>query len=169
MDSLMNFSDPFTWLFYITVMIGMAMAIFANAGTAFLGIFILIMNAWILQTNEEKASNIQFVYEQFKQGQSIECGLWRGTRTIADPTKGWLLEKGRFVKDDTVLNDPSLCSVVGKEFPEIYGFIPLIFFLCITGLSLLARLGIRAREGRDYWSGEKKSSVHETDDSDELK
>lgn len=159
MELLMNFSDPHTWLFCITAITGMGTILFANSGKVFLGVFILLINALIIQTNEEKASNIRFVYEQFKQGHSIECGLWRGRLTLADPTKGWVLEQGRFIKDDTVLSDPYLCNVVDRDFPQTNGIISLLFFLFMTGLALLARVGIREQEGIGYWSGEKKSVV----------
>lgn len=169
MEAVMNFSDPLTWLFYFTVMAGMAMAVFGNAGVAFLGIFILFINASILQSNEQKASDIRFVYEQFEQGQVIECGLWRGSSTIADPARGWVLQDGRFVKEDTVLSDPSLCRVAGKEFPQASWLGSLLLFFVITGLALLARLGVSAQEGRSYWSGTKMPTVSETAASDEAK
>lgn len=156
METVLGFDDPFTWLFYVTVMIGTGMAVFANGGKAFLGIFILFMNALILQTELQERADIAYLYEQFGQGEPIECAVWRGTRTIADPAKGWVLDQGRFVKDDTVLSDPGLCRVSGKEFPEYVGLEPLIFFLMLTGFALLARLGVRSQEGRSYWLGEKR-------------
>lgn len=155
METVLNFSDPFTWVFYGTVMIGMGMTMFANAGVALLGVLILFMNTLILQSNLEEEANKRFVYEAFKQGHSIECGLWRGTRTIADPANGWILVEGQFIKGDTVLNDAGLCSVRGKEFPSSMAFEPLIFFLFSTALSLLTRLGIRAGTGLSYWSGKR--------------
>lgn len=171
METVLSFNDPSTWLFYFTAMLGMGMVIFANGGNAFIGIFVLFMNGMILQADLQKESDIRFVYEQFEKAQPVECGLWRGTRVIADPAQGWILEGGWFVKGDTVLNDPGLCSVVGKGFPEYIGFEPLIFFFCVLGFSLLARLGIRSQEGKPYWSDEsvEDDPVPDVSGSDEAK
>lgn len=155
METFLNFSDPFTWLFVLTVTIGVGMIIFGNAGWFLLGIFILFMNSLIMHDSYQQQSDIRYVYESFEQGKSIECGLWRGQQTIADPAQGWTLSGGRFISKDTILNDPKLCSVMGEESPQVSAVGPVIFFFVILGISLLARLGMREQEGRAFWSGER--------------
>ena len=169
METFLNFADPFTWLFLLTVTIGTGMIIFGNAGWFLLGIFILFMNSLIMHDSYQQQSDIRYVYESFKQGKRIECGLWRGQQIIADPAQGWTLSGGRFISKDTVLTDPGLCSVMEEKSPQVSPVGPVIFFFVILGISLLARLGVRKQEGRAIWSGEriKKDSENNMEVKDE--
>lgn len=57
--------------------------------------------------------------KEFNAGSALSCGMWRGEGVKVDPKNGWMMEEGvGFVKGDVIINDPSVCSVIGKPFPE---------------------------------------------------
>ncbi|MDD2839168.1 hypothetical protein [Sulfuricurvum sp.] len=153
METALNLSNPYLWLNGITIIIATAIIIFTDNTQMLIGVFLLFISASIYQTNLQNASDIRYVYEQFQQGHPIECGLWKGEKTIADPSNGWNLKNGRFINKDTVLTDPDLCSVIDKESPEISIAEPLILFFTLLSLAFLARIGLRRKKGKTFWSG----------------
>ena len=61
----------------------------------------------------------RFLMEQFHEGQALSCGLWRGESARVDRLSGWRYEEGTgFVKGDVIINDPGVCRVIEKPFPE---------------------------------------------------
>lgn len=156
MDMTMNFNDPFTWLLMFTMFAAMVISLLPGSGALTLAIIIVGSNAMMMHENLQKEADKAFVYERFSAGEKIECGLWRGSRTIADPAKGWILEEERFIKDDQILTDASLCSVVDKSAPEVSWISPFIFFLTMVLVFGLGRLGMYESDGRHFFSGERK-------------
>lgn len=160
MESLLHF-DQWGILFVFSMMIAMGLIIFGGVEMLFVGIVIVLLNAGIIHEEDQKVLDKRFVIEQFQSGQKIECGLWRGSRTLVDPAKGWsMMGEDRFIKGDQIMSDVGLCSVVGKESPEDLWKGSTLFALVIFTVTILARIGIHA--GR-----EPNKETEESDDESE--
>lgn len=156
METMMNFSDPFVWLVFLTTLLAMGLSLGEGIGNIVLAGFILTVNAAVIHTLEQKQADSAFVYERFAHGDAIECGMWRGEHTLADPAKGWRLLEGRFLHNETILTDPSLCSVIGRKAPEVSWIGEAALYLSMFGVLMLGRLGMFEQQGRTFWSGKKK-------------
>ncbi|MFA6145575.1 MAG: hypothetical protein WCW84_10425, partial [Sulfurimonas sp.] len=75
-----------------------------------------------------------------KEGQTIQCSLWRGEGTLVDPKANWkYVPEIGFVKGDQIHNDPGLCKVIGQEAPEP-SVVPYLFVFIFE---LMLCFGIR--------------------------
>lgn len=107
----------------------------------FVGAFVLGMIMVIAYSTHSIHLDNEFVLKRFNEGQAIECGLWRGERTLINPKSGWRYLQGTgFIKGDHIQNDPTLCNVMGEEAPEP-STVPYVFALIIE---LILFFGLRA-------------------------
>lgn len=111
-------------------------AIFPFAGALFLGLIMIIIY-------DSSASNQakEFVLQRFKEGQAIECGLWRGESALIDSHNGWKhVPNLGFVKGDQIHNDLGVCNVIAQKVPEpsvvAYGFALLFELMIAFGLRM---------------------------------
>ncbi len=161
MDTTMSFSDPFTWLFMLTMMFAMGLFLSKGVSKLFFAMVMVVLNGVMMHDTLQQQMDKAFVFERFSAGDPIECGLWRGSRMIADPSKGWTLNKDRFIKDDQVLSDASLCSVVNKTPPKAPWFESVFTMIVIVLVMVLGRFGLYEQYGMNFWSGEKKKRSDE--------
>lgn len=156
MEAMLSLNDLSTWLFMLSTII--AMGIFMGGGTLmmFVSVIIIALNTILIHEKLQSQIDKAFVYERFKAGDKIECGLWRGSRTLADPAKGWRLEDNRFVRDEQILTDASLCEVVNKKGPEVPWLESVLSMIVLVFIMALGRFGLREQDGRTFWSGEHK-------------
>lgn len=121
----------------------------------FVGAFILGMIMVIAYTNHRDHLDKEFVVKRFKEGHAIECGLWRGERTLINPKSGWTyLPNTGFIKGDLIHNDPGLCNVMCEEAPKP-STVPYLFALIVE---LMLVFGLRA-------AVQKQLNEEDTDDN----
>lgn len=160
METALVMNDPNIWLLLVVSLISMGLSLSKGAGKVVLSFLILGMSTLLLHDALQKQSDSAFVLDRFAKGERIECGLWRGEHTIADPMKGWRLEEGRFISEDTLLTDPGLCNVIGKEPPEVSWAGPVTLYLLMFALQMLGRFGVFEQYGLEFWSGKKRVRDH---------
>ncbi|MFA6397154.1 MAG: hypothetical protein WCW84_14410, partial [Sulfurimonas sp.] len=82
-----------------------------------------------------------------KEGQTIQCSLWRGEGTLVDPKANWkYVPEIGFVKGDQIHNDPRLCNVIAEEAPQP-SVIPYTFvFFTLIFISFLLRHTVDHKE-----------------------
>lgn len=108
------------WTLSFFVVIGAGLLLFGKKGEmVFVGVVALIGATVIAHSNHTQYIGERFLMEEFNSGSALSCGMWRGEGVKVDPKNGWMMEEGvGFVKGDVIINDPGVCSVIGKPFPE---------------------------------------------------
>lgn len=106
----------------------------------FMGVVVLGMIMFIAYSVHSNNQAKEFVLQRFSEGQSIECGLWRGESALIDSHNGWKhVPNLGFVKGDQIHNDPGICNVIAQEAPEpsvvSYGFA----YMVLLAVSFLFR------------------------------
>lgn len=152
------------WTMVFFLVIGTGFLLFAKKGElVFAGVISLAGVTGIAYTNHIQYIGDRFLMEQFHQGRALACGMWRGEGARVDPSKGWSYEEGvGFVKGDVIINDPGVCSVIGKPFPEP-STVPYWFaFVSVTGMLIMLRAALRRHEEKNPQSDDEKK--HATDD-----
>lgn len=97
----------------------------------------------------------RFLMEQYHKGRALECGMWRGESTKVDPLKGWSHEEEvGFVKGDVIINDPGVCSVIGRAFPEPSSVPYWFAFVSVMGILMILRAVIMG-------SGEEQQEIQQ--------
>lgn len=105
-----------------------------------LGAFVLAIVMALAYNTSENNQAKAFVLQRFNEGQSIECGLWRGESALINPHNGWKhVPNLGFVKGDQIHNDLGVCNVIAEKAPEPsvvpYGFA----YMVLLGVSFLFR------------------------------
>lgn len=78
--------------------------------------------------------------EQFHEGRALSCGLWRGESVRVDRLSGWKYEEGTgFVKGDVIINDPGVCRVIEKPFPEPSSVPYWMVLVTVMGVLMILR------------------------------
>lgn len=130
----------------VLTLIAMAIIVFPDEGSfLFIGPLLLGLILSIPYLNQENLVAQEFVLKRFKEGKSIECGLWRGERTLVNPNAGWnYLPDTGFVKDDQIRSDLGLCGVIGEEAPTPsvgqYALLFMLEFMASFGLRYILRI-----------------------------
>ncbi len=108
------------WLLSVLLLIGAGFVLYGRgAEFVFAGIVVIVGVFTIAYTNHTRYLGERFLMEQFHEGRALSCGLWRGESVRVDRLSGWRYEEGTgFVKGDVIINDPGVCRVIEKPFPE---------------------------------------------------
>lgn len=135
------------WMMAFFVVIGVGFLLFGRKrGLLFVGVIILATITMIAYSNHSKYIGKHFLMEQFNAGNALSCGMWRGEGARVDPLKGWIFEPDvGFVKGDMIINDPSVCSVIGKPFPEPSSVPYWMALVSVIGVLLILRSAIMGK------------------------
>ncbi|MDD3769825.1 MAG: hypothetical protein PHV10_04360 [Sulfuricurvum sp.] len=148
------------WIMTFFLLTGVGFLLFAKKeGLIFIGVLMLTGVTVISYGNHVKYMGERFLMEQFHEGQALACGMWRGESARVDPSKGWYYEEEvGFVKGDVIINDPGVCSVIGKPFPEP-STVPYWFtFVSVTGMLIMLRAALRRHEEKSPQRDEEKDN-----------
>jgi hypothetical protein len=121
---------------------------FPLVGTLLLGLITMIIYG-SSASNQAK----EFVLQRFNEGQSIECGLWRGESALIDSHNGWKhVPNLGFVKGDQINNDLGVCNVIAQQVPEPsvvpYAFALLFELMIVFGLRMPVQKALRDEEDK---------------------
>lgn len=155
------------WTMVFFLMIGVGFILFSKKGElVFAGVISLAGVTGIAYTNHIQYLGDRFLMEQFHEGSALACGMWRGESARVDPSKGWSYEEGvGFVKGDVIINDPGVCSVIDKSFPEPSAAPYWIVMLSVLGMLTLLRFAlIRHEEKNPQTDDEKKHAADDDPD-----
>lgn len=148
------------WMMAFFLLIGVGFLLFGRKGELiFAGVIALAGVTSIAYSNHIQYVGDRFLMEQFHEGSALACGMWRGESVRVDPSKGWKYEEGiGFVKGDVIINDPGVCSVIGKPFPEP-STVPYWFtFVSVTGMLIMLRAALRRHEEKSPQRDEEKDN-----------
>jgi len=108
------------WLLSVLLLIGAGFILYGRAAEfVFVGMVMIGGVSMIVYSNHTHFVGKHFLMEQFHAGKALSCGMWRGEGVRVDSAKDWRYEeKVGFVKGDVIINDPGVCSVIGRAFPE---------------------------------------------------
>lgn len=145
MENYFDISTPEMVLLGLLLFIGTAFIALSKEGfMIFAGIFVIGGVYSIVYIQHSAVLEKQFVLEQFKQGEALECGLWRGEGVLVDPNNGWRYEESiGFIKGDAIRNDPELCRVINKEAPEPPSLLYWAAFMTAVATIIVMRLLFR--------------------------
>lgn len=120
----------------------------------FVGAFVLSMIMVIAYTTHSIHLDKEFVLKRFQESQAIECGLWRGERTLIHSKSGWTYQSNiGFIKEDRIHNDLGWCNVIGEESPEPstvpYTFALIIELILCFGLRTIVQTQLNEEEDHD--------------------
>jgi hypothetical protein len=147
------------WIMVFFLLIGIGFLLFGRKGELiFTGVIALAGVTSIAYSNHIQYIGDRFLMEQFHQGNALVCGMWRGESARVDPLKGWKYEEGvGLIKGDVIINDPSVCSVIGKPFPEP-STVPYWFaFVSVTGILIMLRAALRRHEEKNPQTDKEKN------------
>lgn len=118
------------------------------------GAFVLGMIMVIAYTNHRDHLDKEFVIKRFQEGQTIECGLWRGERTLISTNRGWKYLQGTgFIKGDFIHSDHGLCNVMNQQAPKPssvpYLFALVVELMLVFGLRAAVQKQLKEEEGSD--------------------
>jgi|GEM_PF-3382512 len=155
------------WIMTFFLLIGIGFLLFAKKeGLIFIGVLMLTGVTLIAYGNHVKYMGERFLMEQFHEGNALACGMWRGESARVDPSKGWSYEEGvGFVKGDVIINDPGVCSVIGKPFPEPSAAPYWIVLVSVLGMLTLLRFALIRHEEKNPQTDDEKQDAAD-DDSD---
>jgi Ca2+/Na+ antiporter len=103
-------------LLSVMLIVGVFMVVFSSEGVLFLGVSILMVMMSILYGSHTHYLEEQFMLQRFSDGQSLQCGLWRGELTLVNPHNGWRWDKEiGFIKNDQIIGDIDLCKLVEEK------------------------------------------------------
>lgn len=139
------------WTLVFFLMIGVGFILFSKKGElVFAGVISLAGVTGIAYTNHIQYLGDRFLMEQFHEGSALACGMWRGEGARVDPSNGWSYEEGvGFVKGDVIINDPGVCSVIGKPFPEPPAAPYWIVLVSVLGMLTLLRFALMRDKDTD--------------------
>lgn len=145
------------------IMVGMGLLLFGKKeGGILIGVLILSGVVLVAYSNHIKYMGERFIMEQFHEGRALECGMWRGESTKVDPLNGWEYEKDAgFVKGDVIINDPLVCSVIGKAFPEPSTIPYWMVLVSVVGILMMIRFALKRPENKHYETDENKNGEKE--------
>lgn len=122
------------------------------------GTFIICMIMVIVYTHHRHQLDKEFVLKRFKEGQALECGLFRGESSMIQSSSGWTYQSNiGFIKEDRIFNDLGWCKVIDEEAPEP-SVIPYTFALLIE---LMVFFGLRSAVQSALKKEDKDESNHE--------
>lgn len=148
MENYFDISTPEMVLLGLLLFIGTAFIALSNDELKLFAGMVVIGSVYsIVYIQHSAYMEKQFVLEQFKQGESLECGLWRGEGVLVDPNNGWRYEESiGFIKGDAIRNDPELCRVISKEAPEPPNLLYWAAFITTVLSVMLLRYALRSNE-----------------------
>lgn len=135
------------WLLSTLLLIGAGFILFGSgAEYVFAGMIVIGGVFTIAYTNHTHFLDERFLMEQFHKGRALSCGMWKGESARVDRLSGWRYEEGTgFVKGDMIINDPEVCRVIGRAFPEPFAVPYWIVFVTVMVVLMTlraVRLGI---------------------------
>ncbi|HQS67803.1 MAG TPA: hypothetical protein PLM93_11520 [Sulfuricurvum sp.] len=149
-----------TFLGFLTF-VGLMMIIFPKDMKVLIGgTFILSMLMVIAYTHHRHHFDKEFILKRFNEGHAIECGLWRGERTLINTKSGWIYQSSiGFIKEDRIHNDLGWCNVIGQKAPEP-SVVPYTFALIIE---LIVCFALRGAVQNVLKKEEEKENTNEPD------
>jgi hypothetical protein len=132
------------WLLSVLLLIGAGLLLYGRgAEFVFVGMVVMWGVFTIAYSNHTQFIRERFLMEQFHEGRALSCGLWRGESARVDRLNGWRYEEGTgFVKGDVIINDPGVCRVIEKPFPEPSSVPYWMILLTLMGVLMTLR-GVR--------------------------
>lgn len=129
------------WLLSVLLLFGIGFILFGRgAKFVFAGMIMIGGVFTIAYTNHTHFLGERFLMEQFHEGQALSCGLWRGESARVDRFSGWGYEEGTgFVKGDVIINDPGVCRVIDRTFPEPSSVPYWMIFVTVMGVLMTLR------------------------------
>lgn len=123
---------------------GVMFLLFANKGEfLFAGVVSLCALCVLAYTNHAHYMGERFLMKQFHSGSALSCGMWKGQASLVDPSKGWQYHQDiGFYKGDLIINDPGVCAVIGKPFPEPSGVPYVMVLISIMGVLMMLRYAL---------------------------
>ena len=135
-------------LLSVLLLIG-ALFILYGRGLEYVFVGMIIIGGVVSIGYENQSRYIQerFTLNSFDKGLALSCGLWRGESARVDRNSGWRYEEGTgFVKGDVIINDPGICRVIDKPFPEPSSVPYWIVLTTLMGILMILRsviLGVK--------------------------
>jgi hypothetical protein len=108
------------WLLSVLLLIGAGFILYGRgAEFVFVGMVVIVGVFIIAYSNHTRYLGERYLMEKFHEGRALSCGMWKGESARVDRLSGWKYEEGTgFVKGDVIINDPGVCRVIGRVFPE---------------------------------------------------
>jgi hypothetical protein len=129
------------WLLSVLLLIGAGFILYGRAAEfVFVGMVMIGGVCIIVYSNHTHFVGKRFLMEQFHAGRALSCGLWRGESVRVDRLSGWKYEEGTgFVKGDVIINDPGVCRVIEKPFPEPSSVPYWMVLVTVMGVLMILR------------------------------
>ena len=129
------------WLLSVLLLIGAGFILYGRGlEFVFVGMVVIVGVLTIAYTNHTHYLGERFLMEQFHEGRALSCGLWRGESARVDRLSGWRYEEGTgFVKGDVIINDPGVCRVIDRTFPEPSGVPYWMVLVTVMGVLMILR------------------------------
>jgi hypothetical protein len=139
------------WVLSILLLIGVLFILFGKGSEyVFVGMVVIGGVISVTYTYHTHLLGERFLMKQFHEGMVLECGLWRGMSTRVDRLSGWRYEEETgFLKGYVIINDPSVCRVIEKPFPQPSSVLYWIVFVTDMGVLMILRsvtLGIEEED-----------------------
>jgi len=149
------------WTMFFFLLIGGGFILFSKKGEmVFAGLIALGGITSIAFSNHSQYLEEQFTLKRFNEGSSLVCGLWRGESVRVNLSNGWKKEEGvGFIKGDMIINDISVCNVIGEQAPEPSSVPYWMALVSVIGVLLMLRAAIMGKLERVA-----KEEDHDADD-----
>jgi hypothetical protein len=139
------------WLLSVLLLIGAGFILFGRgAEFVFVGMVVIVGVFTIAYSNHTHYLGERYLMEQFHEGRALSCGMWKGEGTRVDRLSGWRYEEGTgFVKGDVIINDPGVCRVIGRVFPEPSSVPYWMVLVTVMGVLMILRavtLGVEKKK-----------------------
>lgn len=148
------------WTMGFFLVFGITVLLFAKkAKWIFAGVVTLSGMTFLAYNNHTHYLGERFLMEQFHSGSALECGMWKGQASLVDPSKGWQYHEDiGFYKGDVIINDPGVCAVIGKAFPEPSSVPYVMVFIGVMGILMTLRFAL-IRSGANEAADKEKDDV----------
>ncbi|MDD3594910.1 hypothetical protein [Sulfuricurvum sp.] len=130
------------WLLSVLLLIGAGFILYGRgAEFVFVGMVVIVGVFTIAYSNHTRYLGERYLMEQFHEGRALSCGMWKGESARVDRLSGWKYEEGTgFVKGDVIINDPGVCRVIGRVFPEPSSVPYWMVLVTVVGVLMILRV-----------------------------
>lgn len=151
------------WIMGFFFVFGIGVLLFAKKPEwLFAGVVTLLGMTFLAYNNHTRYLGERFLMEQFHSGSALSCGMWKGEASLVDPSNGWNYHEDiGFFKGDVIINDPGVCAVIGKAFPEPSGVPYVMALISVMGLLMMLRFAL-IRSGDSDPADKEKEHVDAT-------
>lgn len=129
------------WLLSVLLLIGAGFILYGRGVEfVFVGMVVIVGVFTIAYSNHTHYLSECYLMEQFHEGRALSCGMWKGESARVDRLSGWRYEEGTgFVKGDVIINDPGVCRVIGRVFPEPSSVPYWMVLVTVMGVLMILR------------------------------